>query len=71
MKSRVLEVWEDHVKRMWVVVETGPIVSNDSSHGPYCYHKILRLVAGKLAGTMTELPEFSENPWDKIFQRIA
>jgi hypothetical protein len=73
---RVGQVWEDQVGRVFVVISSRTktmVFPDEHLEGPQrCYiHSMLRLVCGNLSGTLSELFEFPDIPWEKIYTRLA
>lgn len=76
LRHRVGEVWEDQASRVYMVLEsrhTTIIILDEEVNGPQpcCIHKVLKLSCGNLTGGLTEIYEFPEMPWEKIYKRHA
>lgn len=64
--SRAGQIWEDQVGRILLVLGESKERNGDARH-----HACLRLSAGGLSGTVVEIPEFDDIPWEDIWDRLA
>lgn len=73
VNDRVGQVWEDQVGRVHLVLflqQSRPSVGDAT--GVRCdTYMTLRLSCGYLSGTTTEMFEFSDIPWEKVYTRLA
>lgn len=72
LRDRVGEIWEDQASRVYMVLESRhKTIEEVNGPQPCCIHKVLKLSCGNLTGGLTEIYEFPETPWEKIYKRHA